>query len=108
MGKNNTSFQPGKSGNPKGRPKGSGGLSIATELANELVKTNNAIGPDGNKITNIQAVSMVIVREAVNGKSWAAELLLKYIDGLPVSRHEISGFEGKPIKIVFGDQDAKL
>lgn len=108
MAGNKTSFQPGKSGNPNGRPKGSGGLSIASELAKELVKNNNAIGPDGKKITNIQAIAMVVVREAVNGKRWAAELLLKYIDGLPVSRHEISGFEGKPIKIIFGDQDAKL
>lgn len=85
-----TQFKPGQSGNPAGRPKGSGGnASIAVRLAKELLKEEVSTS-DGKKISYADAITIVLVKEAVKGRRWAIELVMNYIDGRPVSQHDIN------------------
>ena len=108
MGANDTSFKPGQSGNPKGRPKGSGhGVSIARLIAEELEKVGAEL-ENGEKITLIRAIAKSIVRKGAEGDLRAIETLLKYMDGTPVPRDKQSKVTGKPIKVVFGEDDAGL
>ena len=108
MGVSSTSWKPGQSGNPKGRPVGSGGgLSLAKKMAERLVQ-EGAEDSKGNKMTLADALVHIVVAEAVKGEKWAVKLAFDYIDGKPISRDKQSGVEGRPIRLVFGEEDAGL
>lgn len=86
-----TKFQPGESGNPNGRPKGSRNkskLSLAEKLAVKLLE-EGAKNQNGIKMTFADAIVHVIVTEATQKKRWAIELCMNYIDGRPVVKQEV-------------------
>ncbi|TAH37508.1 MAG: hypothetical protein EYC62_01085 [Alphaproteobacteria bacterium] len=66
----NTRFSPGKSGNPKGRPKGAKGLStVFMEEANKRVTVRT--GNSTQKLTQIQAIIKRLFHKAMEGDSRA-------------------------------------
>ena len=71
-------FMPGVSGNPNGRPKGSG-ISITTEIKRKLAEV-----PEGQKATYLQLLINRILKQAIqDGDSRMIELIWKYTDGSP-------------------------
>jgi hypothetical protein len=70
-----TQFQPGQSGNPKGRPKGS--LNLATVLERAL-REKVAINEGGRRkvITKLDAAVKQVVNKAAQGDPKATQLLL--------------------------------
>jgi len=68
-------FQPGHSGNPKGRPRGS--KSKSTQLVERLITGN---------VADVKEIIDVVVREAKAGEPWAVTELLKRMWVVPRSR----------------------
>ena len=69
-----TRYKKGKSGNPRGRPKGSGNLSTA--LARELVRTVSITeGGRRRKISAINVIAKQIVAKAASGRLDAAKMI---------------------------------
>jgi len=87
-------WKPGQSGNPAGRPKGSG-LSITTEIKRELDKI-----PQGQKATNLQLLIKKILKLAIEEDD---KVMIKniwnYVDGLPKQSTEVT-LRAKPIPIL--------
>ncbi len=74
-----TQFQPGKSGNPGGRPKGSKNLStLMMEAARDQVSAT--IGGKTRKISKIQATTMQLATKAAGGDHAAMGRFLDWID----------------------------
>jgi hypothetical protein len=70
-------FQPGHSGNPSGRPKGS--ISLTARLRKELEKQVQLA--DGTKIKAIDAIVKKMVIEAIRGNERLITLAFERIDG---------------------------
>jgi hypothetical protein len=68
-------FQPGRSGNPSGKPRGT--KSKSTQLIERLVTGNPA---------DVKQIIDVVVRAAKAGEPWAAQEILKRIWPVPRSR----------------------
>ena len=88
----NTQFQPGQSGNPKGRPKGT--RNLATDLAEELEQ--KILITEGGKqqwTTKQQAVIKTLIAKAVKGETRAADVLIKLILGIEEARNAQSSSE---------------
>jgi hypothetical protein len=69
-------FKPGRSGNPKGRPKGSKNEeTILNNLLNRQIEVREAIGRS-RKITVLEAMIMKFIDEALRGNPKAAAFLL--------------------------------
>ena len=74
-----TQFQPGKSGNPDGRPKGSKNLStLMMEAARDQVSAT--IGGKTRKISKIQATTVQLATKAAGGDHAAMGRFLDWID----------------------------
>lgn len=87
-------FMPGKSGNPKGRPLGSG-LSITTEIKKKLAELSN----DDKKATNLQVLVNTILEKAIKDKDERTiTRIWSYIDGMPSQSHKLTGEDGGPIE----------
>jgi len=73
-----TRFQPGRSGNPKGRPKGSKNLNtlFAEELAQTITVTENG---KRKKISKRRALAKQLVNKALSNDPKAAALVLDQI-----------------------------
>lgn len=71
-----TQFQPGQSGNRKGRPKGSRNISI---MLNEELAANVTVTLDGRRVKRTKGQIMVrqVVDKAAKGDLNAAKLILK-------------------------------
>jgi Family of unknown function (DUF5681) len=71
-----TRFQPGRSGNPKGRPKGS--RNFRTEL-NEVLTASIAVREGGRrkKISRQRALLLALFEKAIHGDPKAADSLVK-------------------------------
>lgn len=94
-------FEPGQSGNPKGRPKGVPNISaVLSKAVNErVVVTENG----GRKtITKLQAAMKQLANKAAGGDARATKLLMQLMNdyGEPVT--------SSPTVIVISDADAKL
>ena len=75
-----TRFQPGRSGNPRGRPKGS--RSLATLVADALDKPITAkIGRSTVTMKRREALAHRLVEQALGGDLRAVALLLKELSG---------------------------
>jgi hypothetical protein len=72
-------FQPGKSGNPAGRPKGA--KSIRADLEAMLIEPET-VRVDGkpSQVTKQQALLLAIVSRALTGNMRACELILRFAD----------------------------
>ena len=72
-----TRFQPGRSGNPSGRPKQT--KSLQTEIRDELAELTPIVDNDGSvKITKAKAVARSLVDAAADGNIRALAILLSY------------------------------
>ena len=77
-------FMPGESGNPNGRPKGSG-ISITTEIKKKLAEV-----PEGKKSTYLELLIKRIFKQAIqDGDQQMIKNIWNYVDGMPVVRGEI-------------------
>jgi len=65
-------FQPGKSGNPRGRPRGS--KNMLTQIRDEL--SGHITTPDGKKISKVQALARSLYAQGLKGNMQALKLLL--------------------------------
>lgn len=89
MARSSTSFQPGSSGNPGGRP-----AKARQELGELLEET---FTPAQRK-----KVLKKLIADAEQGNHEARVLLLAYTFGKPVERKEITGPDGTPFKTYIG------
>src|SRR4051794_23919263 len=80
----NSQFKQGKSGNPRGRPKGSGTLDIGAILASVLSE-KVAINENGKrkKITKLEAAMKQVVNKAALADSRALHQLLALLRAYP-------------------------
>ena len=100
MAKEDTQFKPGQSGNPGGRPKKDWTWSgLLEQIANE-------VEPKSGKPFK-ELVSRRLWVDAVNGNLAAVKEILNRMEGLPMQKQEISGTDGRDIKIVIVDEDKK-
>ncbi len=89
-------FVKGQSGNPEGRPEGSG-VSITTEIKRRL-----ELIPKGEKATNLQLLLDVILEEAIKKKDKTMiTKIWNYIDGMPAQK--LIGDPDNPVTIRFHD-----
>jgi len=79
MARTRTTWKPGQSGNPKGRPPR--GYSI-TEMMKEMLGSNPEIK---------RALGKVIIRKALEGDMAAINRVWAYMDGLPTQPINTSG-----------------
>lgn len=82
-----TKFKKGRSGNPKGRPKGAKG--IKTLLANEL-KAPVSIQQDGKtkQIPRQEAIMKGLVNDALRGRDRPRETVLRYAEAIEADQRE--------------------
>lgn len=78
-------FVPGVSGNPNGRPKGSG-ISITTEVKKKLAEI-----PEGQKATYLQLLISRIMKQAISeGDQQMITRIWNYVDGMPQQKTDIT------------------
>jgi hypothetical protein len=77
-----TRFQPGESGNPGGRPKRPANLRADFEA--ELAAVRNK---DGAVDTNQRAFTRAVVRAAIDGEPWAANIVMS-LSRLPPAEND--------------------
>ena len=97
-------FMPGVSGNPNGRPKGSG-ISITTEIKKKLEEV-----PEGQKATYLQLLINRIMKQAIqDGDQQMITKIWNYVDGMPKQPLEHSGeIENKYILEIRDDPYERL
>lgn len=88
-------FPKGVSGNPNGRPKGSG-LSITTEIKKKLEEC-----PDGQKATYLQLLINRILKQAIqDGDQQMITKIWNYVDGMPKQSTELTGKDGEKVTFI--------
>jgi len=76
MGKNQTSWQEGQSGNSKGAPKKENSMrAILEEIGNQI--------HSDDKTSKKKALALRIWIEALKGNIWYVKLLLERMEGMP-------------------------
>lgn len=90
-----TRFQPGKSGNPKGRPKGS--KNLATIVLREARKPVRVNGPGGVRtVTKAEATVLQLANQSVQGDLAAQRQFLPLIRDSEDSLSRDNGAAGSP------------
>lgn len=85
-------WKKGESGNPNGRPKGSG-ISITTEIKKKLAEK-----PEGQKATYLQLLINRIMKQAIqDGDQQMIKQMWNYIDGMPLQRNDLTS-DGEKIQ----------
>jgi hypothetical protein len=81
-----TKFKKGKSGNPRGRPRGAKGMK--TLLAQEL-RASITVQQNGKKTRIRQSEALVkrMVNDALQGRDRPRETVLRYADAIEQDRH---------------------
>ena len=95
----NSNWEPGKSGNPNGRPKK--GASI-TECIKNILEREVSTKKGKRKLKEI--FSEKVVKLAFDGDKYAMKYVMNYHDGMPVQKQEIKA-ELENININFGKSD---
>jgi hypothetical protein len=62
----------------------------------------------GKKIKLVEAIVKKLAQMAAEGDFRAIQLMAHYLDGKPVPSDRHAKDSGKPIKVVFGEDDAGL
>ncbi len=75
MGRSSTSYVPGQSGNPRGRPKSA--YSLTALLQSSLFEEDERGIP-----VKALAVISALIKQAIEGKTAAAQIILDRIDGI--------------------------
>lgn len=83
-------FKKGQSGNPKGRPKGTGLKDIKQVLSDLLSQ-------EKNNSQLIDGIMTVLVNKALKGDLKAIDMLLSYTYGKPTQRTELTGADQEKI-----------
>ena len=97
-----TRFRPGRSGNPRGRPKGSKNLStLLKEAASDQVSAT--IGGKTRKISKIQATTMQLATKAAGGDNAAIARFLDWIDEI-----ETRAAAAKPAQFPLDEADVEV
>lgn len=87
-------FVKGQSGNPKGKPPGSG-ISITTEIKKKLAEC-----PKGSKATYLALLIDQIISQSIKkGDQQMITRIWNYVDGMPKQNNDITS-GGKEIKTV--------
>lgn len=71
-------FEPGQSGNPRGRPKGRASFPALLERCLDK-RTRVKVGGDIKNMSVLEAIAMRLVQEMINGPTDKAITILKYI-----------------------------
>lgn len=87
MPKTSTSFKPGESGNPNGRPPK--GYSI-TEMMKEMLSSDPRVK---------ETLGKVIITKALEGDMTAIKTVWQYMDGMPKQNVTLEGNENKPLYV---------
>lgn len=97
-----TQFKPGKSGNPKGKPKGSKSLStIIKEEANKKIEIKE--GGKVKKITKAQALVKSMIANGIKGDNKSASNALSMIGEI-----DAQTLENKDIQESYGKDDLEV
>jgi predicted RNA-binding Zn ribbon-like protein len=97
-----TQFPKGKSGNPKGRPKGSRNLStLLREAADDQVSAT--IGGKVRNISKLQASAMQLATKAASGDQAAINKLLDWVDEI-----ESRAAAAKPSQFPLSEADIEV
>lgn len=83
-------FEPGKSGNPGGRPKGP---SLKAELIRHLGKK----GASG--VRHVDAIALALIEMAEGGNLEAIREILDRVDGKVPQQQQVTGDGGGPVRI---------
>jgi hypothetical protein len=95
-------FQKGRSGNPKGRPKGSKNLStIIMEAARDQVAAT--VNGRSRKISKVQAAAMQLATKAASGDAGSIARFLDWIDEI-----ESRTAAAIPAEFPFGAEDLEV
>ena len=92
MPSSDTQFKHGQSGNPGGRPKREWTCAGLLESVGEEIEEKS-----GKKFKEL--VSKRLWVDAVNGNLGSQKEILNRMDGLPLSRQELTGSNGQPLSI---------
>ena len=97
-----TQFPKGKSGNPKGRPKGSKNLStLLREAADDQVFAT--IDGEKRKISKLQATTMQLATKAASGDQAAMKQFLEWMDEI-----EARAAAAKPSQFPLSEADIEV
>ncbi len=89
MPRSSTTWQPGQSGNPAGRPKN------GTAMSDILREFKERIPPGQEKSAGVLFAESVWLR-AINGDPTCVQVIMKWVDGLPAQRIEARFLEDRP------------
>lgn len=90
-----TTFKPGQSGNPAGKPPGTKNFTTKVREALEAIA-------DGEKdVTNEKKlIRAILKRGIIDGSDAAQKLIWEQLDGKPLQKTEVSGPDGQPLGVI--------
>lgn len=86
-------FQPGKSGNPKGRPKG-------TDTLSALLKRLGEEELDGSDMDKREAIMRKVYKLAFDGQPWAVQFIADRTEGKPNQKIDIEQHDPAEVRVI--------